>query len=154
MDGDTRSTVWTDHFSSGSVDDLERGLTEVLRLQAERVRDDMTVLKNMEIEDPKDKMKMETRVDRNLDRVFKNGMALRATKVPTQRSGRFIPSEQLPAEPSPRMIASAFEQMEQEAIEAGRFFDRGAVNANQVWDWLADRNEVQPRPQSMKELEF
>lgn len=147
--------VWTDKFAANSVADLEDGLAQVLSLQAKRVQ---ALIDTEAPEDPKLAAEHEKRIDKNLDKVFKNGQALLLTKKPRPgvNSANHRASERmdgLPAAPTGPLIAKALDEMEQFALESGFEFNRESVNPEQVWDWLAARGDVQPLPREQRAID-
>lgn len=147
--------VWTDKFASNSIADLEDGLAHVLSLQAQRVQ------KQIDSEPPEDaklRAEHEKQIDKNLDKVFKNGQSLLLTKRPrptAARPGTAIESQrvQLPTRPDGRLIAQALSEMEQRSIEAGYEFDRERITDDEIWDWLAARGDVMPRTREQRAIE-
>jgi hypothetical protein len=114
--------VWTKMFANGSVESLEDGLAAVLSMQAERVG------AMIEEELPADasaadKLKRTIEIDKQLDKVFKNGLALRNAKMPRALPGprgrKQIESERedLPMNPTPQQVSEAMHELQELGYE-------------------------------------
>lgn len=131
--------VWTRKFANGSVEDLETGLGMVLALQAKRV-EKMIETAPSDDETPADRAKREIEIDKQLDKVFKNGLALRNAKkpkAPTAREQKVIEGEieasKKPYPPTPPMVAEAFRELAEIMQANDPNFDRSQLGIRDAY---------------------
>lgn len=149
---DNKLGIWTDKFSSSSVEDLEDGLLAVLALQASRVQE---LIEQPLTDDatPEQQLRHSERIDKQLDKVFKNGLSLRNAKASNRTAVKKVDSEragEIPERPTPQMLADGLAEMERRALLAGDGFDREAISEYEVWDFLTENGEVMPRPNELE----
>lgn len=150
---DTTGVYWPEKFQSTKIGDLDMGLQQILVMQAQRVDELMKreselveKLDKLDEEDKnarallKERDKLGERIDRNLDKVYRNAMTFRLAKAPrpTAARGRTIDPDgnSLPDQPTPQMMAAAFEELE----AAG--FKRDTLTFDNVRTYLRDQGRI------------
>jgi len=106
--------IWTSSFESGMVEDIDLGLARILQIQADRVQKLLDEPMPEEWKE-KDRLRHQERIDRNLDKLYKNALAFRNAKAPKAVAGGKVidpeGNEQLPQSATPAMLAAAIDDL-------------------------------------------
>ena len=131
--------VWTRKFANGSIEELEVGLGMVLALQAKRV-EKMIDTPLPETATVAERTRHEAEIDKQLDKVFRNGLALRNAKKPKPigaRERKIIDAEaesnkpEFP--PTPPMVAAAYRELEELMRANDPQFDRSTLTIRDAY---------------------
>lgn len=145
--------IWTDYFASGEVDNLEIGLGHLLKLQADRIEARMKRLKEMPDDTEESVLDaMEDKIAKDMDKLYKNGMALRNAKAPralTPRAQAKAAEAQqaLPSEPTPPMWVQAVDAIEATGVP------RNNISRSDARKWMVENRLIAPGNVIQGELE-